>query len=410
MLLDTNVAFNNPEVLDIERQIRDNYIPAITSHVLREIEHLELTRKQDRTLQFQIRRFKRLLDESEHTHVDIKDYEFNLRDDWDGKYTDNILIQICVENGWGMITNDRLLKEKAKLYNIEVMNVKSQNYTPHKGFQEFFVSETQHRKSMESSEVNTYDLLLNEYGVVNNVVDGELLDIIRWDGLETLTLKDAMGKLGSGFKTLQFNEFLPRDEYQAMAVDSVFKNVITCIRGRAGSGKSLIALSTSLYLMEKEQYKLVIFANPVKTKDSEELGYYKGDMFEKLMQSSLGAMLKSKFGDAETVKMYMMTGKIDILPFSDLRGYDTGETKVIIWIAEAQNLTAELLKLGIQRAAINTKIIVDGDYDLQIDKDIFIADSGMKRMSEVFRGTQYYGEVELMNVHRNPIGELAELM
>ena len=52
-IVDTNILFNNPEVLE-------EYECVIPSHVNREVEHLELTRKQDRTLQWQIRRFKRL--------------------------------------------------------------------------------------------------------------------------------------------------------------------------------------------------------------------------------------------------------------------------------------------------------------------------------------------------------------
>lgn len=409
-LLDTNVAFNNVELLDKERQEKGNYIPVVTSHILREIEHLELTRKQDRTLQFQIRRFKRLLDENEHLHVDLKDYEFNLREDWDGKYVDNILVQVCVDNGWGMISNDRLVKEKCRLYGVEVMDISNDHYVPHNGFLEFSASERQHENNMFASTTNTYELGVNEYAVINDVRTGELLDIIKWDGLETLSLKNDKGMLGTGFKTLQFNEFEPKDEYQAMAIDSVFSNALTCIRGRAGSGKSLIALNTAWHLVEKEQYKLVIFANPVKTRDSEELGYYKGDKLEKLMQSSIGGMLKSKFGDEEEIRMNILNGRIDILPFSDLRGYDTGEGKVIVWIVEAQNLTAELLKLGLQRIAQHTKVIVDGDYDQQIDKDVFITDNGMRRMSEIFRGTEYYAEIELQNIHRSAIAELADLM
>jgi predicted ribonuclease YlaK len=194
-----------------------------------------------------------------------------------------------------------------------------------------------------------------------------------------------------------------------MAVDSILHNQITALRGRAGSGKSLIALSTAWYLVEKEGYKLVIFVNPVPSLNAQELGFYKGDKLEKLLQSSVGTMLKAKFGDETGIIRAIQDNMLDILPFVDLRGFDTGD-KTIAWILEAQNLTAELMKLGLQRVGEGSKVIVDGDYHQQIDKDIYVSDNGMKRMSEVFRGTEFYGEVELQNVHRSRIAELADKM
>ena len=56
------------------------------------------------------------------------------------------------------------------------------------------------------------------------------------------------------------------------------------------------------------------------------------------------------------------------------------------------------------------KVIIDGDFHQQIDKDVYTSDNGMKRMSEVFRGTDLYGEVELQRVHRSRIAEIADMM
>lgn len=101
---------------------------------------------------------------------------------------------------------------------------------------------------------------------------------------------------------------------------------------------------------------------------------------------------------------------LDILPFSDLRGYDTGEQKTVIWIVESQNLTVPLLKLGLQRVTESAKVIIDGDDNAQVDRDIYENDNGMKRVSEVLRGNEIYGEVELQNVWRSRLAELVELM
>jgi predicted ribonuclease YlaK len=401
-IVDTNALLRNPEVLE-------EYEVVIPSHVNREIEHLELTRKSDRTLQWEIRRFKRIVDETDVNFFDLKDYKFTLDNELDPNYTDNILLQVAVDNGWGMITNDRLLRMKCKQFNIPVVKHEASTFIEHKGFREKFMTEDELKIVYQNLGVNQFDLIANEYIIINDDLDGELMDIMKWTGECLVSLRDKKGKLGKGFKTDQFGAFAPRDEHQIMAVDSILHNQITALRGRAGSGKSLIALSTAWYLVEKEGYKLVIFVNPVPSLNAQELGFYKGDKLEKLLQSSVGTMLKAKFGDETGIIRAIQDNMLDILPFVDLRGFDTGD-KTIAWILEAQNLTAELMKLGLQRVGEGSKVIVDGDYHQQIDKDIYVSDNGMKRMSEVFRGTEFYGEVELQNVHRSRIAELADKM
>lgn len=404
-LTDTNALLNQPKILE-------EYKCFIPSHVLREIEHLELTRKQDRQLQYQIRRFKAISDETVEDFIDLEDFNFNLRKDWDKAYVDNILVQICLDKNLGMITNDRLLRKKCKLYGIVLVNPQenAKDYVEHKGFKEVSLSETEHINIFDNVNVNHFDLITNEYCIINNVVDGELLDVVKWDGNEISSLKNSSGKLGEEIRSTRFGKLNPKDEQQAMVIDSILNNQITSVRGRAGSGKSLIALSTAWQLVEKEGYKLVIFVNPANSKDSTELGFYKGDRLTKLLQSSVGATLISKFGDENAILDLIEDNTLEILPFANMRGYDTGENKTIVWVLEAQNLTSELLKLGLQRVGENTKVIVDGDFHLQIDSNVYESDNGMKRMSEVFRGLDLYGEVELQNVYRSRLADIAEQM
>lgn len=403
-IADTNVLLTRPEIID-------EYDCVISSHVLREIEHLEKVKKSDRLLQFEIRKLKRFLDDnSTHIYFDLKDYKFNLDNNLDEQYVDNILLQVAVDNGYGMISNDRLLKEKCKLFNIPVINLNEDIFTEHKGFKEFLITKKELDDIYLTLNSNRFNLLTNEYAVIYDNLNGELLDILKWNGEMLQSLRDKKGRLKNGFKTDQFGKFEPRDEQQIMAVDSILNNQLTSIRGRAGSGKSIITLNTAWYLVENEGYKLVIFVNPTPLRDSQELGFYKGDRLEKLMQSAVGTMLRSKFGDEDEIIKQINEKNLEILPFVDLRGYDTGEMKTIVWILEAQNLTADLMKLGLQRISDTTKVIVDGDYFAQVDKDVYSSNNGMKRMSEVFRGNEIYGEVELQKIHRSKIADIADRM
>lgn len=412
-ILDTNVAFNNPEVLE-------QYDVVIPSHINREIEHLELTRKSDRTLQWQIRRFKRLVDEMDNDFFDLKDYKFTLDNDLDPQYTDNILLQVAKDNGFGMITNDRLLRQKCKQFGIPVVKVETSTFVEHKGYKESFILPQELNEIYQNLDKNTYDLIVNEYIVLYNDANTEELEILealKWDGNSLIALpRNKKGKLDLSFKSERFGDFTPYDAQQMMAVDSILSNQLTVIRGRAGSGKSKIALETAWHLIEKGERstkygadKLVIFVNPTPAKDSQELGFYKGTRLEKLMQS-IGTMLKSKFGDETEILRLIQDGVLDILPIVDIRGYETGDTRTILWIVESQNMTSDLMKLALQRVSDNCKVIIDGDYDQQVDKDAYAVNNGMKRVSEVFRGEDVYGEIELQTIYRSRIALLADAM
>ena len=160
--------------------------------------------------------------------------------------------------------------------------------------------------------------------------------------------------------------------------------------------------------IEKGKYsKLVIFFNPVNAgKTSSKLGFYKGSKDEKLTDGQLGAILGTKFGDKSVIDSYIASGKLVLYPFADIRGVDVQDS--ITLILEGQNLDANLMKIAIQRISESSKLIIDGDYN-QVDASIFEGQrNGMKRVSQVFRGKEMYGEVELPTVYRSKIAEIAE--
>ena len=96
---------------------------------------------------------------------------------------------------------------------------------------------------------------------------------------------------------------------------------------------------------------------------------------------------------------------------SDIRGYDTTGMKAGIYITEAQNLDIELMRLALQRVGDDSICILDGDDQAQVDLSIYGGtNNGLRRVSEIFRGADFYGEVTLQKIHRSKIAELAQLM
>ena len=209
-----------------------------------------------------------------------------------------------------------------------------------------------------------------------------------------------------------FGKVKPIDPYQELALDSFKSNQLTLIKGAAGTGKSLLSLAYLFRLLEKGEIdRIIIFCNTIATAGSAKLGYYPGDRTEKLLDSQIGNFLISKLGAREEVEKLIDTGQILLLPMSDIRGFDTSGMKAGIYITQAQNLNIELMKLALQRIGEDSICILDGDNDTQVDLGIYAGENnGLKKVSEVFRGQSFYGEITLKTIHRSKIAEIASRM
>ena len=214
------------------------------------------------------------------------------------------------------------------------------------------------------------------------------------------------------FESKTFGKIKPKDDYQSCVMDSLKNNKITMIRGSAGTGKSYLALGYLFSQLEKGKIdKIIIFCNTVATMGSAKLGYYPGSRTEKLLDSQIGNFLSSKLGDRFEVERLINENKLELLPMSDIRGYDTTGLNAGIYITEAQNLDIELMKLALQRIGEDSICILDGDTETQVDSPLYAGNNnGMRRVSEVFKNNDIYGEVTLVNIYRSKIAQLAELL
>ena len=306
-------------------------------------------------------------------------------------------------------TKDLACKALAKAHGlpVEYLKTKEEEYT---GFQNAYFTEAGLAKFYQTIVVNNenpYNLLENEYLIVRNE-DGWILDKYKWkdNKYEKIPFRKAESKM--------FGKIVPKDGdvYQQLALDSLFSNQITMIRGAAGTGKSYLSFGYMFDLLEKGKIsKIIIFCNTVATKGSAKLGYYPGSRDEKLLDSQIGNLLVSKIGDRIMVEKLIADGTIVLLPMSDIRGYDTTGMNAAIYISEAQNLDIELMRLALQRVGEDSVCILDGDSNAQVDSSLYAgSNNGMRRVSEIFKGSDIYGEVTLQNIHRSKIAELAQKM
>ena len=304
------------------------------------------------------------------------------------------------------VTNDLSLKTIANLFfgsdSIESVQQEDDGYT---GYTDMTFNEEEMSNFYQNLSFNIGNNVINSYLIVRDAA-GQIVDRLRWNGEQYIPI--AYGN----FKSRYFGEIKPvkDDVYQALAADSLMLNKITMLKGPAGSGKSYLALG---YLMSQLEHgkidKIIVFANPVAAKGSARLGFYPGTKDEKLLDSQIGNFLTSKIGGRIEVERLLNEEKIVLLPFSDIRGYDTTGMRAGIYITEAQNLDTNLMKLALQRIGEDSICIIDGDNKAQVDLAEYSGlNNGMKRVSKVFRGQDIYGEVELKIIHRSRIAEIAE--
>lgn len=249
---------------------------------------------------------------------------------------------------------------------------------------------------------NKYNLLTNEYLLIKDN-NNHIVDKYRWNNkYESIGFIKAESKM--------FGKVTPKDDLQLLALDALNNNQIIMLRGPAGSGKSHLAFGHMFSLLDQGKIeKIIIFCNTVATKGSAKLGYYPGSRTEKLLDSQIGNFLESKLGSRIEVERLIEDGQLILLPMSDIRGYDTTGMNAAIYITEAQNLDTELMKLALQRIGEDSICILDGDDKTQVDMSMYAGShNGMKRVSKVFRGANFYGEITLQKIHRSKIAELAQ--
>lgn len=305
------------------------------------------------------------------------------------------------------ITNDLCLKSIAKLFfnNVDSVVKKKDDYC---GYIEKELTEEEMAEFYSNPYINLFNLLINQYLIIINKQTKEPIDVVCWTGDEYRRLKFL------NCESKWFGKVKPKsgDLQQQMVLDSFANNKLTLVKGPAGSGKTFLSLAFLFHLLDKGKIdKVVIFCNTVATKNSAKLGYYPGTRDEKLLDSQIGNMLISKFGSRIEVERLISEEKVILLPFSDIRGYDTSGMNAGIYISEAQNLDISLMRLALQRVGEDCFVIIDGDEKTQVDDISFAGhNNGMIRVSKVYRGDKLYGEIELQKIHRSRIGQIAERM
>lgn len=390
----------------------------ISSVTLNELENIKTASNKDADVKYAARKLLQTLLQhpTEYDVVVFKEAMLKPFQEEDLSITNDIKILACAYDykqshcpDLHFVTNDMALSCIAALFfdKDHLDRIDEEDADAYTGYLEVILDEDEMAEFYQNPTDNRFNLYINQYLIVRDT-DNNIVDKLCWTG-------DGYRPLAyDSFKSRDFGvvKALPGDPYQAMLADSLMNNTITMVKGPAGAGKTYLSLAYLMAQLERGKIsKIVIFCNTVATKNSAKLGFYPGTRDEKLLDSQIGNLLISKFGDRLAVEQMIDRGTLVLLPMSDIRGYDTSGMNAGIYISEAQNTDISLMKLALQRIGNDAICIIDGDCRAQVDAvDFAGASNGMRRASKVFRGEDIYGEVELKVIHRSQIATIAQRM
>ena len=255
----------------------------ISSVTLKEIENIKTSYNKDSTIKYQARRLANLLLENENKYKVISSVlteeqlaKFELENNNDNKIIYDAYSQATPINSIYFMTMDlcayhiaKQLKRQFPNEYFEICYPKIENTDNYTGFKTFYGTPddlAEFYQNLSDGE-NHYDMLINEYMIIFDKDTKEALDHWKWtkDGFIQVPFIATESRFLGKIK--------PKDAYQRCAMDSMKNNQFTVLRGKAGTGKSLLAMSFLIQQLEKGKIdKIIIFCNNVATKDSAKLG------------------------------------------------------------------------------------------------------------------------------------------
>jgi len=206
----------------------------------------------------------------------------------------------------------------------------------------------------------------------------------------------------------------PRNAEQTFSLDALTRPDIqlVALTGKAGTGKTLLALAAALH--QEKKFNQILLARPIVPLANRDLGFLPGDVQEKILPymqplfdnlSVIKNQFKSQSKEYLAIEEMQKTEKLIISPLAYIRGRSLSNSFFIV--DEAQNLTPHEVKTIITRAGEGTKMIFTGDIH-QIDSPYLdMKSNGLSYLADRMKGQDIFAHVNLVKGERSYLAELA---
>lgn len=207
---------------------------------------------------------------------------------------------------------------------------------------------------------------------------------------------------------------IPRNAEQTFALDILLNpNIkLATITGKAGTGKTLLALAAAMHQVKK--FQQIFLARPIIALANRDIGFLPGNAKEKIkpfMQPLFDnlTLIKHQYSEAspdyKKIEDMVNKEKLLITPLAYIRGRSL--SNIFFIVDEAQNLTPHEIKTIITRAGEGTKMIFTGDIQ-QIDSPYLDAKSnGLSYLTDRMEGQNIFAHINLIKGERSDLAELA---
>src|SRR5687767_12384007 len=156
----------------------------------------------------------------------------------------------------------------------------------------------------------------------------------------------------------------PKTLNQKRYVDAIDKHTIIFGIGPAGTGKTYLAMAKAVQALQSKSVNRIILTRPA-VEAGERLGYLPGTLSEKIdpylrpLYDALHDMV-----DPDSIPRLITAGTIEVAPLAYMRGRSLNDSFIIL--DEAQNTSAEQMKMFLTRLGFGSKMVVTGDIT-QVD-------------------------------------------
>jgi PhoH-like ATPase len=313
-----------------------------------------------------------------------------------------------------LVSKDALVRVKADVIGLEAEDFLSDRVVEidhiYTGFFDFYINSELLNRFYEKGELRVSELTNHPFYPNQFII-----------------LKDALGSSASAIgivdhsgqkvKKLIFNHehiwgIRSRNAQQTMALELLLREDIPLVTltGKAGTGKTLLALAAGLMQTEDlGRYKKLLVARPI-VPVGKDIGYLPGEKQEKLrpwMQpifDNLEYLFNTKKpGELDAILAGM--GSIEVEALTYIRGRSIPDQFIII--DEAQNLTKHEVKTILTRVGERSKIVLMGDPE-QIDHPYLDEyNNGLTYVVEKFKDQKAAGHVRLIKGERSGLAQLA---
>ncbi len=220
---------------------------------------------------------------------------------------------------------------------------------------------------LERGEVLTPDAVLRSITMLREQTDERPADVL------------SLNIISSRGRTIR-----PKTLNQKRYVDAIDDHTIVFGIGPAGTGKTYLAMAKAVQALQSKSVNRIILTRPA-VEAGERLGFLPGTLNEKIdpylrpLYDALHDMI-----DPDSIPRLMASGVIEVAPLAYMRGRTLNDSFIVL--DEAQNTSAEQMKMFLTRLGFGSKVVVTGDVT-QIDLPAGTR-SGLQIVQEILDGIE----------------------